>query len=112
MVTEKANGEAAHVSCRRTGGQTLFCVGSKNVHMLVRRADDIKQYTDSRFLVARVVAEAFFRNYVDNPDIDSLVKDKLYSFMQESRSTGIFELLQPKYQHIVDLSYLNWPELR
>ena len=35
----------------------------------------------------------------------------LLSFMHHTQVTAVFEILQPSYQHVVDLSYLEKPEL-
>ena len=35
----------------------------------------------------------------------------LLSFMHHTQMTAVFEILQPSYQHVVDLSYLDKPEL-
>ena len=37
VSTTKANGEAAHLSCRWDNGSFLICSGSKNVHLLFRK---------------------------------------------------------------------------
>ena len=37
ISTRKANGEAAHLSCRWNNGSFLICSGSKNVHLLFRK---------------------------------------------------------------------------
>lgn len=36
ICTKKANGEAAHFACRNIFGENYFCLGSKNVHLLVK----------------------------------------------------------------------------
>lgn len=37
VSTQKANGEAAHLSCRWHQNSFLICSGSKNVHLLFRK---------------------------------------------------------------------------
>jgi hypothetical protein len=37
---QKANGEAAHLSCRFINGSFVICAGSKNVHLLFRTASN------------------------------------------------------------------------
>ena len=39
----KANGEAAHLSCRWIDGQFLFITGSKNVHLVFRNKSNLFQ---------------------------------------------------------------------
>ena len=51
ICTEKANGEAAHLSARFIKNQFYLIVGSKNVHMIIGRPGDLEFYTDSRFMV-------------------------------------------------------------
>ena len=36
ICTEKANGEAAHLSARYIGNRFYLILGSKNVHMIIR----------------------------------------------------------------------------
>jgi hypothetical protein len=36
VAMQKANGEAAHMSCRFLNGQFLIAAGSKNVHLLFK----------------------------------------------------------------------------
>lgn len=36
ICTKKANGEAAHASSRQLFGNNYYCLGSKNVHLLVK----------------------------------------------------------------------------
>jgi len=63
VQTSKENGEAAHYSVFRfPHDDTVYQVaGSKHVHLLVRRLDDIELYVEPRFLVARRVATAVVR---------------------------------------------------
>eukprot|EP00095_Tigriopus_kingsejongensis_P002818 maker-scaffold80_size398941-snap-gene-1.9 protein:Tk02818 transcript:maker-scaffold80_size398941-snap-gene-1.9-mRNA-1 annotation:"hypothetical protein BRAFLDRAFT_126791" len=108
VCTQKANGEAAHFSIRWLQGQFYVCAGSKNVHLLCRSREDIAKYSDGRYLVARTVAESALAL------IDSLEDDQasiLLSFMHYTRVTGVFEILQPHYQHVVDLSHLPSSQL-
>ena len=37
IVLQKANGEAAHVSCLWINDNFLICAGSKNVHLVFRK---------------------------------------------------------------------------
>lgn len=36
IATNKANGEAAHLSCTEIDGEFILCGGSKNVHLMFR----------------------------------------------------------------------------
>ncbi len=104
VCTQKANGEAAHMSVRRMGDRFVLCAGSKNVHLLVRQRSDVEKYRDSRFLVAKTVAESCLRTVEAMDGDDAAV---LLSFLARTRCTCVFEVLQPHYQHVVDLSYLE-----
>ena len=43
--------------------------------------------------------------------LDSGNASILLSFMHHTQLTAVFEVLQPSYQHVVDLSYLDASEL-
>ena len=104
VCTEKANGEAAHLAARHFGSAFVLFVGSKNVHMAVKNRGDIEKYSESRYQVAKEVANAVFDM------LDSLQDDKLavfLSFLQHLRLTSVFEVLQPSHQHVVNLSHLS-----
>ncbi len=52
IVTEKANGEAAHLSARFIQDQFYLILGSKNVHLVIGKESDLDQYRDGRFKVS------------------------------------------------------------
>ncbi|XP_055998001.1 uncharacterized protein LOC130047336 [Ostrea edulis] len=109
IATKKANGEAAHLSCCMIAGEYVMCGGSKNVHMMFRKKDDIKRYAEARFRIAREVCETV----VDSLDqMEEETKNRLLKFMAWSGYTAVFEILSPDHQHIVDLSGLSGPELK
>ena len=62
-----------------------------------------------RFKIAKVVGSAWLRQLDSVP---SSLAPTLLSFLAESRLTMIFEILCPDYQHVVDLSYLDQPQLK
>ncbi|XP_021358306.1 uncharacterized protein LOC110453614 isoform X2 [Mizuhopecten yessoensis] len=108
IATRKANGEAAHLSCRLIGGEYVLCGGSKNVHMLFRRKEDITKYVEPRFRIAREVC-ATIMDSIDK--MKSEEKERLLKFLVISQYTGVFEILAPDHQHVEDLSHLPGPEL-
>ncbi|XP_033754337.1 uncharacterized protein LOC117337457 [Pecten maximus] len=108
IATRKANGEAAHLSCRLIGGEYVLCGGSKNVHMLFRRKEDIAKYGEPRFRIAREVC-ATIMDSIDKMKPEE--KERLLKFLVISQYTGVFEILAPDHQHVEDLSYLSGPEL-
>ncbi|XP_043223393.1 uncharacterized protein LOC122382292 isoform X3 [Amphibalanus amphitrite] len=109
VLTQKANGEAAHLSARYVDGSFLVCVGSKNVHMVLRQESDIARYADQRYRVAREVAAAVWRLL---EAMGEGQRQLLLSFLHHTRLTAVMELLQPDHQHVVDLSHLKVAELR
>lgn len=67
---KKANGEAAHLSCRFIDGEFYLCSGSKNVHMLYKRRSEIeKYYSDAKYQVAREVSYTIVK-YLKSLDND------------------------------------------
>ena len=62
------------------------------------------QYKDGRFLVARQVGEATL-NMLSKLSKENV--ELLLNFLHHTKSTAVFEVLQPGYQHVVDLDYLN-----
>ena len=109
VLTQKANGEAAHLSARYVDGAFLVCVGSKNVHMVLRRESDIALYDGQRYRVAQVVATAVWRQLAA---LEDRQRELLLSFLHHTRFTAVMELLQPDHQHVEDLSHLKEAELR
>ena len=68
-------------------------------------------YKDGRFQVARQVAEATL-NLLSQVSAKGHL-EVLLNFLHYSKATAVFEILQPSYQHVVDLSYLgNQPKLK
>ncbi len=86
----------------------ILCAGSKNVHLLVRSKADVQKYRDSRFLVAKTVASSVLDLLSDLSHDSASV---LLSFLVHTRCTCVFEVLQPEYQHVVDLSHLRDSQL-
>jgi len=109
VVTTKENGEAAHLSVRYIDNQFYFIGGSKNVHMIFRSREDIERYTESRFGIAKVVCHTIM-DLIDSIEYER--RKRLVSLLVWSKMTVIMELLQPTYQHVVDLSYLSKPDLK
>lgn len=109
VCTMKANGEAAHFSVRWIKDRFIVCAGSKNVHLMARNAEDVAKYKDSRYLVAKTVASAVLRKLAT---LDAMKLQLMLSFMHHTAVTAVLEVLQPDYQHVVDLSHLKKPELQ
>ena len=76
---------------------------------MIGRVCDLDLYKDSRYQVAKQVGSATLDL------ISTLTTQKLQillSFLHHTKSTAVFEVLQPSYQHVVDLSYLDGPQLK
>lgn len=108
VAMNKLNGEAAHLSGRFIDGQFYIITGSKNVHMLLRCKEDILKYTRERYKVAKTVATAVWEFLFQ---MKANHRQILFNLLHHTHGTLIFELLQPKNQHIVNLSHLKNPEL-
>ncbi|KAK7074399.1 hypothetical protein SK128_008883 [Halocaridina rubra] len=104
----KLNGEAAHFSGRYIGGKFYIFTGSKNTHMMIKKKEEVDLYSDSRFSVARTVAKAVCEAL---EEMDPSRRHWLFSFLHHTKCTAVCEILQPDYQHIVELSYLEKPEI-
>lgn len=60
-------------------------------------------------MVARTVAETFFDDIVDSGKVKL---EQLLSYVQVERCTMVYEILQPAYQHVENLSHLSRPVLQ
>lgn len=109
IATRKANGEAAHLSCFMVDGEYVLCGGSKNVHMVFRKKEDILRYTEPRFRIASEVCLSVW-NSLDKMSPDD--RNSLLQFLVATGYTGVFEILSPDHQHVEDLSYLSESEMR
>ena len=109
VAMEKVNGEAAHVSVRLLGAKFLIFCGSKNVHLLISKREHLTKYTDQRYSYARVIGESFC-DILDG--MEECQRVRLLGFLAHTGFTAVFELLQPRNQHIVDLSALASPILK
>ncbi len=87
-------------SVRYINDDFYFIAGSKNVHLIFRTCEDIDRYVDSRFLVAKAVAESVAATLAAAP---AATRRLLLNFMAHTRVTAVFEILLPSYQHVVDL---------
>ena len=108
ICMEKLNGDAVHFSVRYIEGKFYIITGSKNVHLLMGEKKDIETYTEDKYENAK----RFARTVWDTLEtISEMGREVLYSFLHHTKVTAVCEILQPDYQHIVHLSYLEKPEL-
>ncbi|XP_068207249.1 uncharacterized protein [Palaemon carinicauda] len=108
ICMEKLNGDAVHFSGRFIDGRFYLIAGSKNVHMLLGKKSDIDLYEGSRYQSAKMFAATVFDTFA-NLSVDE--RRVLFGFLHHTKVTAICEVLQPKYQHIVNLSHLKENEL-
>ena len=109
VCVTKENGEAAHLAVRCIQGQFYYIAGSKNVHLMFRSKEELEQYTEPRYMVAKTVADAWLDTAAGlAPAALSLLCNLLHS----GRLTLVMEILIPSYQHVVSLSHLSKPSLR
>ncbi|XP_052816378.1 uncharacterized protein LOC128242961 [Mya arenaria] len=109
VSTEKANGEAAHLSCFRLDGQLILCGGSKNVHLLFNTRKDIDLYVESRYRIATEICHSVM-DYMEG--LSEEARTDILEFLADSRYTAVFEILSPAHQHVVNLSHLKRPVLK
>ena len=86
-----------------------FIAGSKNVHLIFRTEEDLELYKDSRFMIAKKIGSAWLREL---ETMDPSKASFLLQFLHNTKLTMIWEILFPDYQHVVDLSYLDQPQLK
>ena len=109
VCVTKENGEAAHLAVRLVEGSFYYVCGSKNVHLMFRSLEELEQYTEQRYLVARTVGQAWLEQAkAMAPAKLSLLCNLLHT----SKLTLVMEILLPEYQHVVSLSHLTSPALR
>ncbi|KAL4235361.1 hypothetical protein ACF0H5_006997 [Mactra antiquata] len=109
IATDKANGEAAHLSCIKLDNEYIMCGGSKNVHLMFRNESDIDRYVEPRYRIATEVCHTVMDFLKQMTEGD---KQRLMEFLVASRYTAVFEILHPEHQHVVNLSYLKKPQLK
>lgn len=94
-----------NISCFRfIDGEYYIIAGSKNVHLLCKTYADIDLYTDTRYAVAKTVAISVLNTFQKMSESQLIWLKQL---LNATKMTVVCEVLQPDYQHIVDLSYLK-----
>jgi len=111
VCTIKQNGEAAHLGVCRIGDELYICAGSKNVHLVFRRSEDLDKYPlhEQRYQFAKEVSRCILEMLDRLSENDRV---SLLEYLCATRSTAVFELLSPDHQHIEDLSELPAAELK
>lgn len=112
ISTTKENGEAAHLAVlKRSDGQFLFAVGSKNTHMIVRSLEDIENACaagctngGNPYMAAKPIATAIM-NMLDR--LSQAHRSLLCEFLWQTRATASFELLCVDHQHVQLLDFIK-----
>ena len=100
VSTEKMNGEAAHFSGRFIEGEFYLIAGSKNVHLLFQNEEHIEKYTDTCFVLAKVIARTVLQKW---NQLNDNHREFMSYFLDEQRFTVVCEILLPSQQHVVSL---------
>lgn len=105
LVTEKANGEAGHITFIEVDGVVLLVGGSKNVHMCVRLTnvlEDLEYYKGGRYSYAKDILRCFYSTLLDIKDC----KQKyLIDVMIANKWVAIFEYEDPSHAHVITVKY-------
>ncbi|POM73275.1 Transmembrane protein [Phytophthora palmivora] len=113
ISTTKENGEAGHLAVlKRSDGEFVYVLGSKNTHLMVQTVEDIERARETQkkeegndpFFSAAPIATAILRMlFVLEPWRRKL----LCEFLWQTRTTASFELLCPNHQHVQLLDYIS-----
>ncbi|KAL4140920.1 hypothetical protein PRNP1_014488 [Phytophthora ramorum] len=113
ISTSKENGEAGHLAVlKRSDGEFVFVLGSKNTHLLVQSVEDIERAREAQkkdggndpFFAAAPIATAILRMLFA---LEPAKRTLLCEFLWQTRATASFEVLCPRHQHVQLLDYLS-----
>lgn len=112
ISTTKENGEAGHLSVlKRSDGEFVYVLGSKNTHLMARTLEDIERVREIHrveggdpFLAAAPIATAILRMLFA---LEPAKRTLLCEFLWQTRTTASFEVLCPSHQHVQLLDYLS-----
>jgi hypothetical protein len=112
ISTTKENGEAGHLAVlKRSDGQFVFVLGSKNTHLVAQTVEDVerareaqKQDGNDPFLAAAPIATAILHML---SALEPAKRTLLCEFLWQTRTTASFEVLCPSHQHVQLLDYLS-----
>ena len=99
---EKINGEALHFSVRYIDNKFYLFVGSKNNHIIIHTEEDIKLYTEERFVMAKLFASKLWHKLYNEMSKDDRLL--LYSFLHHTKMTAVCELLDKNNQHMIPIN--------
>ena len=104
IAVEKVNGEAAHFSGRFIDGKFYLFAGSKNVHLIFQNKQHIDLYTDSRYLIASIIAETVLEKW---NELSESNRRNLEIFLHSSHTTVVCEIIMQSHQHVVHFGDVN-----
>ncbi|KAG6616751.1 Transmembrane protein [Phytophthora cinnamomi] len=113
ISTTKENGEAGHLSVlKRSDGQFVFVLGSKNTHLMAQTVEDIERTREAArqgnggdpYLAAAPIGTAILRMLFA---LEPTKRTLLCEFLWQTRATASFEVLCPDHQHVQLLDYLS-----
>ncbi|OWZ23899.1 Transmembrane protein [Phytophthora megakarya] len=113
ISTTKENGEAGHLAVlKRSDGEFVFVLGSKNTHLMVQTVEDIERARETQvaaggndpFFSAAPIATAILRMLFA---LELEKRNLLCEFLWQTRTTASFEVLCPSHQHVQLLDYLT-----
>ncbi|CEG42512.1 uncharacterized protein PHALS_12781 [Plasmopara halstedii] len=112
ISTTKENGEAGHLAVlKRSDGDFIYVLGSKNTHLIAQVADDVertqmihqKDGSADMFYSAAPIATAILRML---SALEPSKRRLLQEFLWQTRATACFEVLMLNHQHVQSLDYL------
>lgn len=108
ITTTKENGEAGHLAVlKRSDGQLLFALGSKNTHLLALSLDDVATACAAGNKDAYVAAAPIARALLTILQrLTPTHRVWLCEFLWQTRATASFEVLCPSHQHVQLLDYI------
>ncbi|KAK1940770.1 hypothetical protein P3T76_007476 [Phytophthora citrophthora] len=111
ISTTKENGEAGHLSVlKRSDGEFVYVLGSKNTHLMARTLEDIKRTRELHkkesdpYTAAAPIATAILKLLLS---LQPIKRTFLCEFLWQTRATASFEVLCPSHQHVQLLDYLS-----
>lgn len=112
ISTTKENGEAGHLAVlKRSDGQYLFAMGSKNTHLVAMSLEDVENACNAGrkagndpYKAAAPIAMALMKML---NGLSKVHRAWLCEFLWQTRMTASFEILCPSHQHVQLLNYID-----
>ncbi|KAI9919705.1 hypothetical protein PsorP6_017793 [Peronosclerospora sorghi] len=113
ISTTKENGETGHLAVlKRSDGEFVYVVGSKNTHLVVQTLEDIERTRElgkqvnggDVFFAATSISIPILRMIMT---LEAPKRTLLCEFLWQTRATASFEVLCLSHQHVQLLDYLT-----